>query len=148
MSSVAGYRGRRSLGELRAAAGWPGEAQVWATMVDEVLWASGGTAVLGIQENSPWCALRFVDEPSADSTNVIDVVCSTMRRPMNPVRSLVSTSASVDMLFLDPPRPIIKEATPGSPRSGLRPRSILDSLRYEGISGSMRKARRRMRRNP
>jgi GT2 family glycosyltransferase len=145
MSSVTGYRGRRSLGELRAAAGWPPEALVWAAIVDEVVWASGGTAELGTRKDSPWRTVRFVDGPPADTADITEVVRSTMHRPMNPVRTRVQTSASGDVLFLDPPPPIIKETTSGSSRRSLKPRSVLDSLRYEGLGGSMRKARRRIR---
>ena len=144
MSSIAGYRGRRSMTDLRAAAGWPREAQVWATIVDEVVWASGGNAELGTPADSPWRKLQFIDAPPVEPTGINEIVLRTMRRPMNPVRSRVPTSVSGDTLFLDPPLPILAEATPAPSRQGLRPRSVLNSLRYEGVGGSMRKARRRL----
>jgi hypothetical protein len=146
MSSVPGYRGHRPLNELRAEAGWPREALVWAPILAEVIWAAGGNTEHSATPNPLWQALRFSDEPLDDLKDVNEMVLSAIRGPMNPVRALVPTSSGGDVLFLDPPSPRIEGGvrTQRAERR-LSPRSVLDSLRYEGLGGSIRKTRRRLR---
>lgn len=145
MSTIPGYRGRRPFDELRSEAGWPRRALVWAPILDEVIWAVGGQAETGTPTDSPWRELWFTDGSAEVPSDLLEVVRATMRDSVNPVRCPVATSPSGDVLFLDPPPPILAVAESGTVRRGIRARSVLDSLRYEGISGSVRKARRRMR---
>ena len=63
---------------------------------------------------------------------------------MNPVRAMVPTSDGGDALFLDPPSPrIAHDSTRPRARTRLSPRSILDSVRYDGLGGSLRKVKLR-----
>jgi GT2 family glycosyltransferase len=146
MSSVPGYRGHRPLNDLRAEAGWPTEALVWAPILGEVMYAAGGAAEHASTPNPLWRSLQFSDEPSRDLTDINEQLLAAMRGPMNPVRALVPTSSGGDVLFLDPPSPRI-EGGVRTERAERRvgPRSVLDSLRYEGLGGSIRKTRRRLR---
>ena len=148
MSSVPGYRGRRPLDDLRSEAGWPREALVWAPILHEAIWAVGGIPEPGLLPTPLWQTLQFSEEaankPAPNLADIDEHLLCAMRGPMNPVRALVPTSSARDTLFLDPPTPRVEMAPiPDRTRRKLRPKSILNSLRYEGLGGSLRKIGRR-----
>ena len=144
MSTVTGYQGRRSLDGLREAAGWPMEAEVWSTLVDEVLWAAGGQAEIRPALEQPWSLVRFTPVSGPAPQGLDEGVLAGMAGPMNPARGLVRMTKRLDAILLDPPTPGGPDDAPLTAASRrLWLRSAFDSLRYEGFSGSVRKARRR-----